>query len=94
MPRLACWWCGRQIHSVAPLESLFAEERRCERCGAPLNPERRGAERRSMNRRQDPSDDPGPPPDGERRIEERRRAQRRTIPRSGDRPGTDAGWQD
>ena len=34
MPRLACWSCGRQIYTVAPLESLFAEERRCPRCGA------------------------------------------------------------
>ena len=24
MPKLACWSCGRQIYTVAPLESLFA----------------------------------------------------------------------
>jgi hypothetical protein len=41
VPRLACWSCGRQIYTVAPLESLFAEERRCPRCGAFLNGERR-----------------------------------------------------
>ena len=77
MPKLACWSCGRQIHSVAPLDSLFAEERRCPRCGAYLNGERRDVERRSYNRRQNPTDDPGPPPEGERRIEDRRLARRR-----------------
>jgi hypothetical protein len=94
MPRLACWSCGRQIHSVAPLESLFAEERRCHRCGASLNPERRDAERRSMNRRQGPPDDPGPPDGVERRVGDRREGQRRTAPRPGARPRHDAGWQD
>ena len=55
------------LHTV-PLESLFAEERRCPRCGALLNDERRDAERRLTNRRQNPPDDPGPPePDAERR---------------------------
>ena len=34
LPRLACRACGRQIYTTAPLESLFAEERRCPRCGA------------------------------------------------------------
>ena len=34
MPKLACWSCGRQIYAVAPINSLFAEERRCPRCGA------------------------------------------------------------
>jgi hypothetical protein len=78
MPRLACWSCGRQIYTVSPLESLFAEERRCPRCGAFLNPERREAERREVNRRQNPPDDPGPPAEtGERRIAERRVGRRR-----------------
>ena len=61
MPRLACFTCGRQIYTVAPLESLFAEERRCPRCGAFLNAERREAERRQMHRRMNPMHDPGPP---------------------------------
>jgi ribosomal protein S27AE len=61
MPRLACWSCGRQIYTVAPLESLFYEERRCPRCGAFLNAERRDWERRSYVRRQNAADDPGPP---------------------------------
>ena len=78
MPRLACWSCGRQIYTVAPLESLFAEERRCPRCGAFLNGERRETERRLFLRRQNPSADPGPPTDEEeRRVEERRTGRRR-----------------
>jgi DNA-directed RNA polymerase subunit RPC12/RpoP len=78
MPRLACWSCGRQIYTVAPLESLFAEERRCPRCGAYMDVERREDERRSQNRRQNPPDDPGPPPgEGERRIADRRVKRRR-----------------
>jgi hypothetical protein len=79
MPKLACWSCGRQLHSVAPLESLFAEERRCPRCGAFLNADRREAERRTVARRQNPPNDPGPP-DGEaneRRVEQRRKGPRR-----------------
>jgi DNA-directed RNA polymerase subunit RPC12/RpoP len=78
MPRLACWSCGRQIYTVAPLESLFAEERRCPRCGAYMDMERREVERREQNRRQNPSDDPGPPTgEGERRIADRRVKRRR-----------------
>jgi DNA-directed RNA polymerase subunit RPC12/RpoP len=77
MPKLACWSCGRQIHSVAPLDSLFTEERRCPRCGAMLNGERRDDERRTYNRRQNSTDDPGPPEADERRVEERRLARRR-----------------
>jgi hypothetical protein len=78
MPRLACWSCGRQIYTVAPLESLFAEERRCPRCGAFLNGERRENDRRWQVRRLNPEDDPGPPPpDEERRMEQRRAGRRR-----------------
>ena len=76
MPRLACWSCGRQIYTVSPLESLFAEERRCPRCGAFLNQERRQIERRLMMRRQNPPHTPGPP-DAERRVEQRRKFRRR-----------------
>jgi hypothetical protein len=96
MPRLACWACGRQIYTTSPIESLFAEERRCPRCGAYLNPERREVERRSQIRRQNPTDDPGPPPDEEeRRIEQRRKARRRKgPPGSGGSSLDDAGWID
>ena len=61
MPRLVCWACGRQIYTVAPLESLFAEERRCPRCGAFLREERREVQRRQTIRRTNPPHDPGPP---------------------------------
>ncbi|HEY8437229.1 MAG TPA: hypothetical protein VIK65_01340 [Candidatus Limnocylindrales bacterium] len=78
MPRLACWSCGRQIYTVSPLDSLFAEERRCPRCGAFLQEERREADRRSYLRRQNPPDD-GTARDGQpdRRKGERRQARRR-----------------
>jgi hypothetical protein len=78
MPRLACWACGRQIYTVSPLNALFAEERRCPRCGAYMDVERRENERREILRRQNPPDDPGPPPDtGERRVKDRRVNRRR-----------------
>jgi ribosomal protein S27AE len=78
MPRLACWSCGRQIYTVSPLESLFSEERRCPRCGAFLDAERRETERRGRIRRENPTADPGPPEgDDERRLAERRVRRRR-----------------
>jgi hypothetical protein len=77
MPRLACWSCGRQIYTVSPLESLFSEERRCPRCGAFLNQERRERDRRNTLRRQNPEADPGPPDGDERRLDERRKQRRR-----------------
>ena len=76
MPKLACRSCGRQIYTVAPIESLFMEERRCPRCGAFLNDERRDNERRGYVRRANAADDPGPAAD-ERRTEERRTGRRR-----------------
>jgi hypothetical protein len=79
MPRLACWSCGRQIYTVSPIESLFAEERRCPRCGAYMDRERRERERRELIRRLNPPDDPGPPAEtGERRIADRRTDRRRS----------------
>jgi ribosomal protein S27AE len=77
MPRLACWKCGRQLYTVQPLASLFGEERRCPRCGAFLDEERRDVERRETLRRQNPPADPGPPGDGERRVTQRRQSRRR-----------------
>jgi len=95
MPRLACWSCGRQIYTVSPLESLFAEERRCPRCGAFLNEERRESERRLMIRRVNPPDEPGPPDDEERRHDERRQVRRRGA-QAGvtGRAGDSSGWMD
>lgn len=85
MPHLACWSCGRSIYTVAPLESLFAEERRCPRCGAFLSNERRLNERRSRVRRTNPADEPGPPTTaGERRASERRNTQRRRAGAGGE----------
>jgi hypothetical protein len=76
--KLACRACGRQVYTVAPIEALFAEERRCPRCGAFLEVERRLVDRRTVVRRQNPADDPGPPAgSGERRVAERRVVRRR-----------------
>lgn len=77
MPKLACRACGRQIYTVAPIDALFAEERRCPRCGAFMDSERRESDRRQSVRRQNPPDDPGPPAEGERRTDERRKSRRR-----------------
>jgi hypothetical protein len=86
------------IYTVAPLESLFAEERRCPRCGAFLNGERREVDRRSMARRVNPIDEPGPPKTNERRETDRRQHRRR---KPADGTGTsrlgsadDLGWSD
>ena len=95
MPRLACWQCGRQIYATAPLESLYPEERRCPRCGALLNLERRDHDRRERIRRQNPPDDPGPPDGVERRVEERRKGQRRRAANADPPPrGRSSGWVD
>ena len=82
MPHLACWSCGRQIYTVAPIASLFAEERRCPRCGAGLNAERPEHERREVVRRASESTDPAPEGQ-ERRGEDRRKARRRRNPADG-----------
>jgi hypothetical protein len=95
MPGLACWSCGRQIYTTAPLASLFAEERRCPRCGAALHDERRTADRRESHRRTNPEHDPGPPAPADndndtgrdkskgKGDDERRAADRRTTRRRG-----------
>lgn len=95
MPKLACWSCGRQIYTVSPLESLFAEERRCPRCGAFLSPERREVERRERHQRTNPPDDPGPPDGIERRVDQRRKGPRRAGGTGGTRPRDGSGgWVD
>lgn len=77
MPRLACWSCGRQVYATQPLESLFAHERRCPRCGAPMNPDRREAERRSSMQHGGPAQPPGPSAGtDDRRVGQRRRGPR------------------
>jgi hypothetical protein len=77
MPTLACRICGRVVYTTAELETLFAEESRCPRCGGGLWPERRRESRRKFERRQNPPDDPGPPSGVERRGSDRRQAKRR-----------------
>ncbi|HYN48963.1 MAG TPA: hypothetical protein VER83_08860, partial [Candidatus Nanopelagicales bacterium] len=62
---------------TSPLGSLFIDERRCPRCGAPMNLERRDADRRAVTRRLNPPADPGPPVG----TDERRQAERRLGPR-------------
>ena len=90
MPRIICRNCGREIYTAAPIEQLFADERRCPRCGASLQDDRRDSERRLNLRRVNPQDDPGPPEKTERRIEERRKVRRR---RGDSGPNTkDTGW--
>ena len=95
VPRLACRSCGRHIYATVPLESLFAEERRCPRCGANLNYDRRDTERRVEARRANPPDDPGPPLSGERRVAPRRtHSRRKDAPRTSAPVGSNAGWVD
>ena len=77
MPTLACRICGRVVYTAAALDSLFAEERRCPRCGGPLWGERRVGNRRKGERRRNPPDVPGPPGSFERRQHERRKHDRR-----------------
>ena len=95
MPRLACWSCGRQIYTTAPLEALFAEERRCPRCGANLRDERRDNEQRKVIRRQNPADDPGPRVGvPERRVSDRRTHRRRGGGQPPPASSGNAGWKD
>ena len=77
MPTIVCRTCGRVVYTTAPLEALFAEERRCPRCGASLEIDRRGGNRRHYQRRQNPPNNPGPPSGVERRVADRRKHRRR-----------------
>ena len=86
MPNLVCRACGRVVYTTAPLDALFTEERRCPRCGAFLETERREDSRRRANRRQGSTAQPGPPGGAERRATERRTGKRRRDDR-GSFPG-------
>jgi hypothetical protein len=83
VPTLACRICGRVVYTTASLDALLPEERRCPRCGAILDGERRGVSRRKGERRQNPTDSPGPPGGIERRVSDRRHGPRR---RNDDKP--------
>jgi len=91
MPRLVCRACGKRLYSAAPLESLFADERRCPRCASPLSSDRRQLDRRQVQRRENPADEPGPPGGDERRVDERRKGRRRGSDH-GPYQGDDTGW--
>jgi hypothetical protein len=71
---LACRTCGRQIYTVASLDALFAEERRCPGCGSGLQSERRTIDRRVLIRRQYV---PDLDPTREERLGDRRQLRRR-----------------
>jgi hypothetical protein len=77
VPDLACRICGRIVYTTASLDSLFAEERRCPRCGGMLGPDRRRIDRRAMERRRNSPRTPGPPNGPERRRGEQRTKRRR-----------------
>ena len=77
MPRIVCHSCGREIYTTAPIDQLFADERRCPRCGAFLQEDHRKTDRRAANRRADAPESPGPPEPVEHRVAERRKAGRR-----------------
>ncbi len=89
MPRIVCHTCGREVYTTAPVEQLFQDERRCPRCGAPLSNDRREEDRRQVNRRQNPPDEPGAPGGVERRLSDRRSGRRRQGGGSGRNSG---GW--
>jgi hypothetical protein len=83
------------MYSVAVLEAMRREERRCPRCGAFFDLDRRQGSRRETNRRQNPSDDPGPPGGVERRAEDRRSNQvRRGAENEVSTRRPSDGWQD
>lgn len=77
MPRLACFTCGRSFWATAPVAQLLREERRCPRCGAQLNDDRRVSDRRMRDRRMMNA---GPPPEGDQRVSDRRHGARRRKP--------------
>jgi hypothetical protein len=78
MPRLACFACGRTVWATVPLAELFAEERRCPRCGTSLRDDRRAIDRRSVIRRVNKH---GQSPTGqERRVADRRGKPQRRRP--------------
>lgn len=78
MPRIICRTCGREVYATAPIEQLFADERRCPRCGAPLQNDRRATDRRQANRREiQPMHRVRPKSTEERRVKDRREDRRR-----------------
>ena len=79
MPRLACFICGRSVWATVALAQLFAEERRCPRCGASLHDDRRAQDRRYYVRRKDHADLLSSELDRRKKLERRARQRRRII---------------
>ena len=89
MPKLVCRACGKSVYTTAPFEQLFADERRCPRCGQLLFSDRRTGDsrrrgQRRLNGRAEPEQEaaaPDQPPAGEpiveRRVGDRRQTKRR-----------------
>jgi len=90
MPRIVCLSCGREVYSTVPAEQLFDDERRCPRCGAPLENDRRVADRRVGHLHAEEPDKPVPPAGHERPATERRGEQRRRGDAAAGR--RDDGW--
>jgi DNA-directed RNA polymerase subunit RPC12/RpoP len=92
MPRIICLTCGREVYATARVEQLFTDERRCPRCGASLENDRRATDRRIKERRENPPGDPGPPDGEERRTKERRGGRRRRDDGGGSLDPRRRGW--
>jgi DNA-directed RNA polymerase subunit RPC12/RpoP len=87
MAKLACRTCGRQVYRASPVETLIAGERRCPRCGAQLEADRRLEDRRHDERRIVLPTAAGPPAGvAERRVTQRRTGSRRQLGNEGWRP--------
>ena len=56
MPKLVCRSCGQGVYTTAPFEQLFADERRCPRCGQLLFSDRRSGVTRRKAQRRRPAD--------------------------------------
>ena len=56
MPKLVCRSCGQGVYTTAPFEQLFADERRCPRCGQLLFSDRRSGVMRRRAQRRRPAD--------------------------------------
>src|SRR5436190_1650152 len=78
MFRVACRRCGRRLEMAVALDALPRDERRCPRCGSPLDVDRRVGQRRAATSQVNDRADPGPPDGRERRLAERRTDDRRS----------------
>ena len=107
MPKLVCRACGKSVYTTAPFEQLFADERRCPRCGQLLFSDRRTGDsrrrgQRRLNGQAEPEPEAEPPgepsaepaagePRIERRVGDRRQTKRRQDDQNPFQRG-EAGW--